>query len=115
MLWQIACESEKVDIPVSSRGRTPWHFGKAGSTPALGTTKIFCMSKTDIKTFEVTFLDDDINLLSDDLQYSTIGNGYGLQSNIPKNTVDYSRLYILCNQVRKELLEIKQLLSKYGK
>ena len=81
----------------------------------LEQTKSFCMSKTDIKTFEVTFLDDDISMLSDDLQYSTIGNGYGLQSNIPKNSVDYSRLYILCNQVRKELLEIKQLLRKYGK
>lgn len=69
----------------------------------------------DKKEFEVDLIGNDINLISTDLQYSTIGNGYGLQSNIPKNTVDHSRLYVLCNQVRKDLLEIKQLLAKYGK
>lgn len=67
------------------------------------------------KEFEVDIIGNDINLTSTDLQYSTIGNGYGLQSNVPKSSVDYARLHILCNQVRKNLIEIKNLLKKYEK
>lgn len=67
------------------------------------------------KEFEITLLGNDVNLLGNDLQYGTIGNGYGLQCNIPRSTPDYARIHTLCNQIRKEFIEIKNLLKKYEK
>lgn len=67
------------------------------------------------KEFDITLLDKDINILSDDIQYSTIGNGFGLQSNLPELSSDYSRLYLLCNRVHNSFKEINEILKKYRK
>ena len=67
------------------------------------------------KEFDITLLGSDINILSDDLQYSTIGNGFGLQSNLPELSSDFSMLYILCNRVHRNFKEITEILKKYSK
>ena len=69
----------------------------------------------DKKEFDITLLGNDINILSDDLQYSTIGKGFGLQSNLPEVSSDYSRLYMLCNRVHREIQQISENSKKYSK
>lgn len=67
----------------------------------------------DIKHYEITMLDDDLVLESDDVFYATNLNGkmYGLQCNYHANTHDYIEVESICGNIYKLFVELNKKLK----
>lgn len=67
----------------------------------------------DIKNYEITMLDDDIVLESDDVFYATNLNGkmYGLQCNYHANTQEYTEVKSICDNIYKLFVELNKKLK----
>ena len=61
----------------------------------------------EMKTFEITMLGKDISIISDDLNYATLGNGTheGIQTNTT-NTMINNEIKNRCAEIHHLLLEI---------
>ena len=61
----------------------------------------------EIKKFEITMLGKDISIISDDLNYATLGNGTheGIQTNTT-NTMTNNEIKNRCAEIHHLLLEI---------
>lgn len=66
-----------------------------------------------MKKFEATLVDSDIKIVSDDLHFETKSSVFVLHSNIPEESTDYICLHLLCNETRKNLIQIRKILEKH--
>lgn len=66
-----------------------------------------------IKKFEITMLGKDISIISDDLDYATLGNGTyeGIQTN-STNTMINNEIENRCAEIHNLLLEIMERLEQ---
>ena len=65
------------------------------------------------KVFEITMLGKDISIMSDDINYATLGNGTheGLQTNTT-NTFINNRIKTICANIHLNMLELMKVLKK---
>ena len=70
--------------------------------------------KMEIKTFESTLIGKNISISAEDFSFSSNGVKFSVKSDVPADTNDFNRLIILCNEIRKMLLEIKAILNEYN-
>lgn len=70
--------------------------------------------KMEIKTFESTLIGKNISISTENLSFSSNGVKFSVKSDVPDDINDFNRLIILCNEIRKMLLEIKAILNKYN-
>lgn len=62
------------------------------------------------KVFEITLHDDDINIISDDMQYATLYNLSGTQTNCDEKTNE--KIKSVCQEIHGKVLELSRLLSE---
>ena len=67
----------------------------------------------EMKKFEITMIGKDISILSDDINYATLGNGTheGIQTNTT-NTMINNEIKNRCAEIHHLLLEIMKLLEQ---
>lgn len=66
-----------------------------------------------VKAYEITLLGKDIQILSDDIHYATLGNGCGIQTNITESKEEKERKIIeICDRIHKNIDELTKLLEE---
>ena len=67
----------------------------------------------EIKKFEITMLGKDISIISDDINYATLGNGTheGLQTNTT-NTCINNQIKTICANIHLNVLELMKCLKQ---
>lgn len=67
----------------------------------------------ELKKFEITMLGNDISIISDDLNYATLGNGTheGLQTN-STNTCINNQINTICANIHLNVLELMKCLKQ---
>lgn len=76
-----------------------------------------CNYKKDmeIKTFNSTLIGKNVSISTDNFSFSSNGVKFSMTSDVPTDTPDFNRLIILCNEIRKMFIEIKNILKEYEK
>lgn len=69
------------------------------------------------KIYELTLLDNDLALISDDIMYATNANGrmFGIQTNITESKEETEkRICEICERMHNDILELSKILEDYG-
>lgn len=66
-----------------------------------------------VKAYEITLLGKDIQILSDNIHYATLGDGCGIQTNITERRDEKERKIIeVCDRIHKNIDELTKLLEE---
>lgn len=66
-----------------------------------------------VKAYEITLLGKDIQILSDNIHFATLGDGYGIQTNITEDKEEKEKLIVeICDRIHENIDKLTKMLEE---